>query len=252
MTDTTVKVPKKEEVIISQEPQPVMNLLEIAMKSSEVDLDKMDKIMQMYERFQAKEAEKSYYKAMNLFQSNKPDLIKSAKVDYASKAGRVQYSYNPLPKIQKKIDPVLSDVGLSYKWKQESNDNKIKITCIVSHVDGYFEETWLEAGHDTTGSKNAIQAIGSTVTYLKRYTLENALGLSSGVDDDGAASNGSKPPRTLEELTPIIKTAKTFGALKKVWDSCSQAERSLSNDVFAAQKVEIKNIELDLIAEKDG
>ncbi len=251
MTETKSrrKAPKKDEIIISQ-PHPVMNLLEIAMKSSEVDLDKMDKIMQMYERFQAKEAEKAFYRAMNLFQANKPDLIKSAKVDYSTKAGRVQYSYNPLPKIQKAIDHWLSKFGLSYKWKQVSNDNLIKITCIVSHVDGYFEETWLEAGHDTTGSKNAIQAIGSTVSYLKRYTLENALGLSSDEDSDGIKSE--KPARTLEELNPIIKTAKTFGALKKLWESFSQAEKEMSKDAFTSQKVEIKNIELDKIAAKDG
>src|SRR5690606_5500273 len=38
---------------------------------------------------------------------------------------------------------------------------------------------------DSSGSKNAIQAIGSTLTYLQRYTLIQALGLAASDDDDG-------------------------------------------------------------------
>jgi hypothetical protein len=52
---------------------------------------------------------------------------------------------------------------------------------------GHKIETSIEAGSDTSGSKNAIQAIGSTISYLKRYTLENVLGLSADEDNDGAS-----------------------------------------------------------------
>ena len=60
------------------------------------------------------------------------------------------------------------------------------VTCKITHVKGHSEETTLSAPSDTSGSKNAIQAIGSTITYLERYTLLALTGLAtSEMDDDG-------------------------------------------------------------------
>ena len=53
------------------------------------------------------------------------------------------------------------------------------MTCVLSHRDGHFEETTLTAGRDDSGKKNAIQQVGSTITYLQRYTLKAALGLAA-------------------------------------------------------------------------
>jgi hypothetical protein len=55
---------------------------------------------------------------------------------------------------------------------------------------GHSEETTLSAPSDTTGSKNPIQAIGSTITYLERYTLLALTGLATYDQDDDAQSVG--------------------------------------------------------------
>lgn len=153
-----------------------MNLIEKAV-SNGGSIDQLEKLMDLQERWEKKEAEKDFHDALNKFQSEKPSIIKSKK-GHNSK-------YAPLPKIQKAIDPVLTKFGLSYRFEQSGENGKIKITCILSHSNGHSKSTHLEAGSDTSGSKNAIQAIGSTISYLKRYTLENALGLSADEDDDG-------------------------------------------------------------------
>lgn len=49
----------------------------------------------------------------------------------------------------------------------------------------------MSASADTSGSKNSIQAIGSTITYLQRYTLFSILGLASTDDDDGNMTGGA-------------------------------------------------------------
>lgn len=169
-----------------QNGQPTPDLL--IMKAVESgNIDAIERLMDLKERYDRKQAEKAYRQAMSDFQANKPEIIKTKKGHNSN--------YAPLPKIQKAIDPVLSKFGLSYRWGQEQENGKIKITCIVSHIDGHSEKTWLMADSDTSGSKNAIQGIGSTVSYLKRYTLEGALGLSSDDDDDGkAAPDKQKEP----------------------------------------------------------
>src|SRR5690606_8392781 len=82
------------------------------------------------------------------------------------------------------VDPVLGKWGLSYRFRTEQTD-RITVTCVLTHKDGHAEENSLSGPPDGSGSKNAIQAIGSTLTYLQRYTLVQALGLSAADDDDG-------------------------------------------------------------------
>lgn len=172
------------------------NLIQIAIEKGS-SVDALEKLMEMQTKWEAKEASKAFKQAMVDFQADKPELKKSEKVNVTLKTGgSMKYSFLPLSVIQKTIDPILSKHGLAYRWEQEESEGKIKITCVVSHILGHSERTYLTAPADTSGSKNAIQSIGSTVSYLKRYTLEGALGLSSDKDDDGAKV--TKKP----ELTP--------------------------------------------------
>lgn len=83
------------------------------------------------------------------------------------------------------VDPIIGKHGLSYRFRT-TQDDRIHVTCVLSHRAGHREETTLSGPSDTTGSKNAIQAIGSTLTYLQRYTLVQALGLAASEDDDGS------------------------------------------------------------------
>lgn len=211
-TATKAKASNSKQMAIEKAETSIVQpgqLLEKAIEKG-LDIDALEKLVGLHERWEAKQAMKSFHDAMNQFQANKPKLVKKSIVDYTTKTGtKIKYNFNPLPKIQEVVDPVLSQFGLSYKWKQEQLDGGlIKITCVVSHVDGYSEETHLQAVPDNSGSKNPVQAIGSTVQYLRRYTLENALGLSSDEDTDG---RGGKP--TTEKTVPT--TTQWGGIVKK-------------------------------------
>lgn len=177
--------------------QMPVNLISQAI-SSGASVDALEKLMQLQERWEAKEASKSFKQAMTDFQAKKPKLVKNDVVDATSKTSgvRINFKYNSLGAIQSAVDPVLSECGLSYRWEQVERDGRIEITCIVSHILGHTERTSLSAPLDKSGSKNEIQSIGSTVSYLKRYTLEGALGLASDKDRDGVTAV------ELPELTP--------------------------------------------------
>lgn len=96
--------------------------------------------------------------------------------------------YADFAAVSTSVDSILSAHGLSYRHRSAQSD-RISVTCILSHKGGHSEETTLSGPPDTSGSKNAIQAIGSTLTYLQRYTLLLALGLATtATDDDGKAA----------------------------------------------------------------
>ena len=197
------------------DPTPPMLLSQAIEKG--LNIDQLERFINLQVQWEKREAEKSFRRAFALFQSKKPSLNKTDVAKIKSEKGEFSYNYNAISNIQKAVDPILSKYGLSYRWEQEQKDSKIKVTCIVSHCDGHIEKTWIEAESDQSGAKNKIQAIGSTITYLKRYTLEGALGLASGKDDDGKGSqknNTAKLIKAIKELDSV----KNNSALKKVWD----------------------------------
>lgn len=155
-------------------------LMEIAL-SQNADVDKLEKLMLMQERWDANQAKKAYFEAITEFQSKCPVIKKQ-------KAGH-NYKYAPLSDIITQIKEPLKNCGLSYRFEQCHTD-LIEITCVITHVDGHSEKTTMKASADTTGSKNTIQAAGSAVTYLQRYTLIGALGISTADEDmDGRLGN---------------------------------------------------------------
>ena len=249
---------KKEKALLKAEDS-IINPGQLLAKAIEkgLGIEALEKLMNLQERWERRQAEKAFYVAMSQFQANKPELVKLKKVDYTTQSGaRIKYNFNPLPKIQKKVDPVLSKFGLSYTWKRKITETGLEIIFIVSHIDGHSKENSLPGPFDKSGAKNEIQAVSSTNSYLKRLTLENGLGLSSDDDDDGKKSNGktsdgSKPPRTIEKLMPLIMKRKTIRELVILYESFTSKERSISNDAFSIRKNEIKSFELDKQAKEE-
>ena len=160
------------------------------------DIDKLEKLLQLQRDWEAGEAKKAFFAALSKFQSELPPILKTGKADMGPKAGRRKFA--SLGAINEAIRPWLYANGLSFRFSQTQSALGITVTCIVSHCDGHSEETTLTAGADVSGGKNPIQSIGSTITYLERYTLVGALGLTTvDEDDDGGAI--AEPE---QELTP--------------------------------------------------
>lgn len=151
------------------------------------DLEKLKGLLDLQERWEANEARKAYHKAMAEFKAKPPQIDKDKKVSYKTNSGNVGYSHASLANVTKKISSELSKYGLSASWRTQQN-GVISVTCKITHELGHSEETTITAPSDTSGSKNAIQAIGSTITYLERYTLLALTGLATEDQDDDAKS----------------------------------------------------------------
>lgn len=181
-------LPKNEIEVI--EPRSVtvqtpMDLLNQAVANGNIEL--AEKLMGLQERWEKNQARKAFDNAMSAAKSEIPVIAKNRTVDFTSAKGRTNYRHEDMAGIARVVDPILSKYGLSYRYNTKTDAGMVSVTCIISHRDGHSEENSLSAGRDETGNKNSIQAIGSTITYLQRYTLKAALGLAASDDDDGAA-----------------------------------------------------------------
>jgi hypothetical protein len=177
-------------------------LIEIAI-TKKADLDKLERLLDLQLRWEANEAKKAYISAMAEFKANPPMIEKDRHVEFKTKTGdRVSYDHATLANVTHKINQALSQYGLSAAWETNQEGAEICVTCKITHVMGHSEKTALRAPSDQSGSKNAIQAIGSTVSYLERYTLLSLTGLAtSDMDDDARSAIQNDTPQKQEKDT---------------------------------------------------
>jgi len=191
--------PKKEvgEVVEKKELEVVDNspaaMIRTAVKGG-ANLEQLKGLLDLQERFEANEARKAYHKAMAAFKANSPKIDKDKTVAY----GNTKYNHASLANVTEKISAELSKHGLSASWSTKQN-GQVLVTCKITHELGHSEETTLGAPSDTSGSKNAIQAIGSTITYLERYTLLALTGLATSDMDDDDGNAAGKPVEYIDE-----------------------------------------------------
>lgn len=146
-------------------------------------VEALEKLVALQERWEAGQARKAFFDAFTTFQSEAPDLRKTKSVSFGKEGGKTEYKYAPLADITRQLSKILKENDLSYRWEINDDKDTLKVTCLVSHIAGHTERTTMTASPDTSGAKNAIQARGSAIEYLKRYTLIGALGLSTADSD---------------------------------------------------------------------
>ena len=147
-----------------------------------LDIDKLEKLLSMKERWEAQQAKRAFFIALSDFQIACPDLRKTKEVSF----GDTKYFFAPLADIDRQIKQALKDHGLTKRWEIDDKGQDITVTCIITHVDGHSEKTNMTANPDTSGKKNPIQARSSAITYMQRYTMVGALGLTTAdTDMDG-------------------------------------------------------------------
>lgn len=198
-----IRKPRKAAALVAVEAPTVpatvdnspMVLLKAALDRG-ADMGVLEKLMDLQERWEANQARKAFDEAVSDAKARIKPIVRNA-------TGHNQKKYADFAAIAKEVDPVLGPLGLSYRFRSEQQDGKISVTCRLSHKAGHAEETTLTGPADTTGSKNAIQAIGSTTTYLQRYTLVLMLGLAASNDDDGNAA-GTNQALTDEQVSSLF------------------------------------------------
>lgn len=164
-------------------------LIELAVEKG-ASADELGKLMDLKLRWDANEARLAYIAAMQKFKENLPEIFKTKKVQYPNKDGsQTTYHYAELDKVTEILGDALKAVGIIHSWRTGEGENgRIIVTCVFTHAMGHSEDVATLAGPpDTSGGKNNIQAIGSTTSYLQRYTLLAGGGVATkGQDNDGA------------------------------------------------------------------
>ncbi|WP_316411288.1 ERF family protein [Mesoterricola sediminis] len=189
-----------------------MGLLQLAM-SQGADLDRLERLMQMKRDWEADEARKAFNKALAAFKANPPTLRKNKEVDFTGKTGiRTHYRHATLDEVAAQIGQALSPHGLSFRWNVEQKGPRVHVTCYLQHEMGHSETVTMDGPADDSGNKNVIQQVGSTVTYLERYTLLAITGMAVKDQDNDGRPPTPRPEASEKELDLDAEVAKIKAA----------------------------------------
>lgn len=198
--------------------------------------EELGKLMDLLERHQDREAAQAFARAMVAFKLRVPTILKDAGAAFTAKGASVAYDYATLGHICESIIAVLAECGISHNWKPEQprkgdDAGWIIMTCVLTHELGFKESATFKFPADPTGTKNDLQAIGSSATYGERYSLLAVCGIAvkQQGDDDGAGAT----PRAKEVASRRSPAAVAAGNAGKATPASNQL---LTNARAAADK----------------
>lgn len=175
-----------------ESPTSPDKLLAMAMQQG-ASIELLERFIALKERTDATIARTAYADAMALAKRSPPTIVKDKFVSFDTSKGNTSYSHATLGNVVRSVVSWLAEYGFSHAWKVEQLDGgRISVTCTLTHSMGHSESVTLDSFKEDSGTKNNIQAMGSAITYMERYTLFAVTGLAAeDQDDDGAGSGDS-------------------------------------------------------------
>ncbi len=140
-------------------------------------------------------------------------------VNVKTDKGSYSFNYAPLDVVLDAVRPALAANGLAITQILSGAGQGLRMRTILLHSSGQF----LASEVPLVSVGNTPQAVGSAITYMRRYVITALLGLASEEDDDGnhASGNTAQPaPRQTRKAptpppTPSEVTAKQRATFAK-------------------------------------
>lgn len=172
-----------------ESPTSPDKLLAMAMQQG-ASIELLERFIALKERTDAAIARTAYADAMALAKRSPPTIVKDKFVSFETSKGNTSYNHATLGNVVRSVVSWLAEYGFSHAWKVDQLEGgRISVTCTLTHSMGHSESVTLDSFKEDSGTKNNIQAMGSAITYLERYTLFAVTGLAAeDQDDDGIGS----------------------------------------------------------------
>lgn len=216
--DTTVAVAAQAN------PASVETFIQQAITSN-VPIETMEKLFALRAQVKEEAAREAFVQALAEFQAACPTIKKTKRV--LNKNGTLRYVYAPIDSVVEQIKTALAASRLSYSWDTKHDNDHMEVVCKLTHVFGHSETSTIEIPITKSEFMTSPQSYATAQTYAKRYTLLNALGIST-ADEDTDATDSKKQPDAKSPKAQIIKRLQSLNEKTDTPEQIKEAIKRLT------------------------
>lgn len=213
---------KSSTAVAIADPGPASMLAVIANAAANpaVDVAKMKELLEMQRSIERGHQEREFNEALLAAQDEMPPVTKDKKGD--------RYRYASLEKVSKEIDNIARKYGFSQSFGTADSPlaGHYRVVCDLSHRGGVTRRYFLDLQADVGGSqgkanKNPVQAVGSTVSYGRRYIKVMMFDVVIvGEDTDARRSSRHDAIEVGDEDVTEIASAEDLEKVRKAIEFC--------------------------------
>jgi len=178
--------------------QDLLGFIERASKDPTFDVNKFSVLLDRQQELLRQHQLGRFNASFSTMQSEIGTIVKSQRNPI------FKNPYASLEDLDREARPIYSKHGFSVRYSTDENwrEGWLLMKLTLAHEGGHSEITSLPGPYDLqapgqrgTMARTPMQAVGSTVTYLRRYTLQMALNLvpSNNPDDDDGSWRKRNP-----------------------------------------------------------
>lgn len=201
--ESLVERPPRAESAMAPRSEDVMAMLG-RMIDKGTSPEALEKLVDLYERVANRAAAQEFARALAEFQAACPAIPKTStsKKNVTTQGTKFDFNYAALDQIAAVVGPLLHPLGLSYSWDSVTTDKTITCTCTLRHVNGHRESATFASPTDSALPIGSQQRVGAALSYARRYSLIQVLGISTTEPDrDGDDGSGYQPITEAERAT---------------------------------------------------
>lgn len=175
-----------EQALVRAEPEvtTMIQVIERAASNPSVDLDKMERLLEMQERILNRNAEAEFNEAMTRAQSE------MGRISADANNPQTRSRYASYGQLDRHLRPIYAKHGFSLSFSTEpaAVPEAIRVTCTVAKG-GFSRQYHIDMPADGKGAKGGdvmtkTHATGAAVSYGMRYLLKMIFNVAVGEDDD--------------------------------------------------------------------
>ncbi|MBG6289477.1 ERF family protein [Pseudomonas nitroreducens] len=207
--------------VTTQESITVLQVIQKAASDPGCDIDKLERLLAMKERMDARSAEVEFNDALSRVQA------RMGRIEADATNNQTRSKYATYGKLDKALRPIYTSEGFSLSFgTEEAPVGMVGMVCFVSHRSGHTRQYRAHVPSDGKGAKGGdvmtkTHAFGSGTSYGMRYLLKMIFNVAIGEEDDDGNAAGDDTFRNavLDDLIAKAKGAQNSADLQAVWQS---------------------------------
>lgn len=237
---------KADGKLATRDQVPVTSLLEVISRAASdpsIDIEKMERLMQMHERITAKDAEIAFNTAMTACQVEMPRVLRNKPNESTGS------KYADLEQLDIVCRPIYTSNGfsLSFGTADCPLPGHARQTCLVSHTRGHSRHYQADIPLDLTGpkgnpNKTGVQGFGSTMSYGQRYLTKLIFNIALTNEDNDGQRTGDSETINEDQIANIKALLTELGKDQKAFLKWAKID-SLDQIVVGAYSETIKTLE---------